>query len=69
MVLVLLIKKWSGYGISYHWSRFGSIIIKKWSNYGILLYSEMEQLWYFLLRNGPAMVFLIKEWSRCGISC
>ena len=26
----------------------------------------MEQLWYFLLRNGAAVVFLIEEWSSCG---
>ena len=32
-------------------------LIKKWTSCGIS-YQEMEQLWYFLLRNGPAVVFL-----------
>ena len=28
----------------------------------------MEELWYFLLRSGGPVVYLIKEWSSCGIS-
>ena len=38
------------------WSNCG--ISKKWSSCGIS-YEEMEQLWYFLLRKGTAVVFLV----------
>ena len=34
----------------------------------VLLIKQMEDLWYFLSRNGAAVVFLIKTWSSCGIS-
>ena len=37
-------------------------LIKEWESCG------MGELWYFLLRNGGAVVFLVKEWRSCGIS-
>ena len=33
----------------------------------VFLIKQMEDLWYFLLRNGSAVAFLIETWSSCGI--